>query len=221
MNEQSDPRPESRARQDMAAEPHKEEAEGDPKFFSADNGICRVPRRAASSHTALAGSRASAGVERPARLIEGGGVEAFVPHRGTMLWLSRILSYDIEQRALTAEYDITGQSFFGSESGFPAWAAFELMAQGISALSGLGALRQEKAPRPGFILSVSDFEAMPLFLAKGSTARIEINVDAVVDSVYSFHCRAWSAGTAIARARLTVAEVDDTERFVAGRTRHE
>ncbi|MDR2767898.1 MAG: tRNA lysidine(34) synthetase TilS [Treponema sp.] len=49
---------------------HKEEAEGDPKFFSADNGICRVPRRAASSHTALAGSRASAGVERPT-LIEG------------------------------------------------------------------------------------------------------------------------------------------------------
>ncbi|MDR2182364.1 MAG: 3-hydroxylacyl-ACP dehydratase [Treponema sp.] len=169
------------------------------------------PPKAARQHRAESSPRkeAAEAAERPC-FIEGGAIAALVPHRGPMLWLSRILSYDIERRTLTAEYDITSQSLFNSaHGGFPAWAAFELMAQAISALSGLGARREGNGPSPGFILSVSEFEARPLFLAEGSTARIEISADAVVDRLYSFHCRVWSAGTPIARARLTVAEVDD------------
>ncbi|MDR1388910.1 MAG: 3-hydroxylacyl-ACP dehydratase [Treponema sp.] len=155
-------------------------------------------------------------------VIEGKTLENLVPHRGKMLWLSRIISCDLERHSLVAEYDITRQSLFFDSwyGGFPAWASFELMAQGISALSGMYARRRNQTPRCGFILSVSGMEAADGALEEGAVARVEVNEETVVNNVFSFRCRVGRNEETVARAVLTVAETDDIEALIKQREPH-
>ena len=143
-------------------------------------------------------------------------IMSLVPHRGKMLLLSRVLNYDLRERTLCSEYDITGtcQFYDPALDGVPAWVSFEFMAQSISALSGLLARSLGKEPVIGFILSVSSMEIrIPLFLA-GSTVRIEVEEELRVDSVFTFQCRVFAGGTEAAHAKLTVLDVEDISVFM-------
>ena len=132
-----------------------------------------------------------------------------VPHKGKMFLLSRVISWDMEKHFLAAEYDITSNCLFYNEElkGLPAWAGFELMAQSISALSGLGARAKGKSPLYGFILSVSDL-VHHLPVLKG-TVRIEVTEDTIVNNVYSFQCVVFTGQEAAVSAKLTVMETED------------
>jgi predicted hotdog family 3-hydroxylacyl-ACP dehydratase len=133
---------------------------------------------------------------------------SLVPHKGKMLLLSRILSWDPEKHRLKAEYDITRDClFFNKErQGIPAWAGFELMAQSISAFSGLIGRAHGKGPRFGFILSVSGL-VLHLPVLQG-TVRIEVEEETVVDNVYSFRGCVFSGQTKAVTAKLTVMEAE-------------
>jgi predicted hotdog family 3-hydroxylacyl-ACP dehydratase len=132
-----------------------------------------------------------------------------VPHKGRMFLLSRVVSWDLEKRFLTAEYDITGDCLFYKKEleGLPAWAGFELIAQSISALSGLNKRAEGKEPLYGFILSVSE-----LFLNQSvlkGTVRIVVEEDTVIDNVYSFRGVVSTGETEAISAKLTVIGTDD------------
>jgi predicted hotdog family 3-hydroxylacyl-ACP dehydratase len=137
-----------------------------------------------------------------------------VPHKGRMFLLSRIVSNDIQKHSLACEYDITAESLFYKEElkGIPSWVGFELMAQSISALSGLRGRLCGKPPRYGFILSVSDMALHIPVLA--GTVRIEVEEETVVDLVYAFRCRVFSGEKNAVEAKLTVMEAEDVSSVI-------
>jgi predicted hotdog family 3-hydroxylacyl-ACP dehydratase len=146
-------------------------------------------------------------------LIEGAQLANLVPHKGKMFLLSRIRSYSMEKRSLASEYDITGACIFYNKElgGVPSWVGFEFMAQSISALSGLEGKDLGKAPRFGFILSVSGLEIKAPVFKAGSTVLIEVEEETVVENVYSFRCRIWYEEKIAVEAKLTVMEAEDPE----------
>jgi predicted hotdog family 3-hydroxylacyl-ACP dehydratase len=146
--------------------------------------------------------------------IEKEEMMTLLPHRGRMLLLSRIRDYDMKERSLSAEYDITGDCLFYDplQGGVPGWAGFEFMAQAISVLSGLAGREKGEKPKNGFILSVSSMKIKLPVLETGKTLRIRVKEDSRVDLVYSFSGEIFLEDEKAAEAKLTVMDTD--ERFI-------
>lgn len=147
--------------------------------------------------------------------IERDELAALLPHKGKMFLLSRLTEYDIEKRTLAAEYDITGDCIFYDPElgGIPGWVSFELMAQCISALSGLAGRERGEAPKPGFILSISAMDVKVPVLKAGTTVKVRIAEDMRMDMVFTFNCTAFLANQRAASANLTVMDVEDITFF--------
>ena len=106
-------------------------------------------------------------------------IEEYLPHRGKMLLLSRIVSYDMEKHIITGEYDITkGCIFYEKEGdGIPSWVSFELMAQTVCALTGIAHKLFGRKILPGMILSVTGFKTKREWLKAGKTVRMRMVED--------------------------------------------
>jgi predicted hotdog family 3-hydroxylacyl-ACP dehydratase len=147
--------------------------------------------------------------------IERDELSTLLPHKGKMFLLSRLTEYDIENRALSAEYDITGDCIFYDPrlGGIPGWVSFELMAQCISVLSGIAGRERGEPPKLGFILSISSMNIQVPSLKTGATATIRIREDVRVDAVFTFDCAVFFEGRPAATAKLTVMDVEDISLF--------
>ena len=146
-------------------------------------------------------------------MIEKEELFSIIPHRGRMLLLSRIKGYNLEERSIEAEYDITGDCLFydPSADGIPAWTGFEFIAQAISALSGLRGRERGEEPKIGFILSVSSAKiGIPYFRA-GNTAEIRTKEIGRMDSVYTFEGEVFLEGRKVFEGKLTVMDVDNDQ----------
>lgn len=134
-----------------------------------------------------------------------------IPHKGKMFLLNRVTYWNMEERTLRSEYDVTEDCiFYNAElDGIPSWAAFEFMAQSVSALSGLISRELGQKPRLGFILSVSNMEINMPVIRGGATAVTEIREGCQVEKVFVFNCEVYSGAVSAVRARVTVAETDD------------
>ncbi|MDR2842037.1 MAG: 3-hydroxylacyl-ACP dehydratase [Spirochaetaceae bacterium] len=143
-------------------------------------------------------------------IIEKDELYNLVPHKDKMFLLSRIIEYN--ESALTSEFDISDDCIFYDDAitGLPSWISFELMAQSVSALVGIGRRNLGKPPKPGFILSVSSMEFYLPVLKCGETARTLIVEDCRVDAVSTFACKTTINGKKVAEAKLTCVEVDDS-----------
>jgi predicted hotdog family 3-hydroxylacyl-ACP dehydratase len=143
--------------------------------------------------------------------VERDELMALLPHKGKMFLLSRLRAYDLERGILSGEYDITGDCLFYNPAlgGIPSWVGVELMAQSISALSGLKGRLKGKKPNPGFILSVSNMRIDIPVLKAGTTAVITIRQDCQMDTIYTFYGVVAAEGKEAVEAKLTVMEVDD------------
>ena len=79
-----------------------------------------------------------------------------VPHRGRMLLLDRIDSYDAEKSLLTASFVVReGNVFYDADiGGLPSWASVEIMAQAAAACAGAHDLARPAGshPKPGLLL---------------------------------------------------------------------
>ena len=145
-------------------------------------------------------------------MIDTAELTTLIPHKGRMFLLSRIVSWNLEEHFLAAEFDITGDCLFYREElkGLPAWAGFELIAQSISALSGIGG--RARGPQYGFILSVSEL-VLHLPVLRG-TVRIEVAVDTILDNVHSFQGRVFTGQTEAMAAKLTVMDVENIQAVI-------
>lgn len=137
-----------------------------------------------------------------------------LPHKGKMFLLSRVVEWDIKARTITSEYDITSGCIFYEKAadGVPIWAGFELMAQGISALTGITNREIGRRPRPGFILSVRDFSARVKWLKNNTTVVMKIKEDYKADQTYSYSCALYASrgdAESAATACITVMETED------------
>ena len=146
-------------------------------------------------------------------MIEKEELFSVVPHRGRMLLLSRVKGCNLDERIIEAEYDITEECLFydPEAAGVPSWIGFELIAQTISAFSGIRDRETEKAPRIGFILSVSSMRTGISFFKTGSTAVIKAMEIGRMDSVYTFKGEIFLEGNKVLEGKLTVLDVDNEQ----------
>lgn len=140
----------------------------------------------------------------------------FLPHRGKMLLISRVLSYDVARHSVITEYDVGPECIFFDESagGVPSWAGFEMMAQSISIISSLerfynGTLEQAK---PGVILSVNGFSAAERLLP-AVAVQIAVREDLRQDDVYRYECELRAGEKQLCTGVITVMETRDMTSF--------
>jgi predicted hotdog family 3-hydroxylacyl-ACP dehydratase len=142
--------------------------------------------------------------------IEHADLERLVPHEGTMFFLDRMISWDLESGAFLAEA-VANEScpFFDWEKrGVPVWVAFEYMAQGIAALSGLRHQKNGEGPKIGLIMGIRNFVALEPFFSSSMKIDIEAREIHRDGSVVAFSCRVGSCGRQIATAIVNAFETE-------------
>ena len=142
-------------------------------------------------------------------------LKTIIPHRGKMLLLNRIIDYNTDG-TLKAEYDITENCLFYDPAlqGVPAFVGFELIAQSVSALSGIRDRERGKKPSIGFILSVPTMQIHIPVLKTGSTADIRVRQCDLTEMIYTFEGEVYIEDKQVLKGKLMVMEIDENdERF--------
>jgi predicted hotdog family 3-hydroxylacyl-ACP dehydratase len=130
-------------------------------------------------------------------------VENWIPHRGAMRLLDRILSVDAQQ--VVAEVDVPFDGLFVQGGAVPAWIGIEYMAQAVAAWAGGRGRRAGGQPRPGLLLGSRKYEAHCASFASGALLRVEAHCDLVGDNgLGTFSCRILQDGRELATARIAV-----------------
>ncbi|MBO4404893.1 MAG: 3-hydroxylacyl-ACP dehydratase [Treponema sp.] len=115
-----------------------------------------------------------------------------VPHKGKMFLLSRVISHDTVSHFIETEYDVTEDCIFYDKEagGVPSFAGFEIMAQGISALSSLERIANKvtEPPKPGVVLSISSFESDTAVFKSGTTLRMKVQEEYRGDGIFKYDC---------------------------------
>jgi len=142
-------------------------------------------------------------------MIETEELLSIIPHRGKMVHISRVKNYNLEDRSIEAEYDITNECIFYDEqvNGVPSWAGFECIAQAISAYSGIRDRINGITSKFGFILAVSQLCIEVPYLKPGSTILIKANEIEDLSPVFAFYGEIFLENKRIISGRLTVMDV--------------
>jgi predicted hotdog family 3-hydroxylacyl-ACP dehydratase len=149
-------------------------------------------------------------------LIEKEELQTLIPHRGKMLLLNRCTGYDVKDRSICVEYDITEDCLFYDPvlKGIPTWAGFEFMAQAISVLSGLRGREIGEKPKIGFILSIPSMQMKIPFLGLGNTAKIRVKEYDCTSLIYTFEGEIVLGENKVMEGKLMVMEVSDEQQFL-------
>ncbi len=140
-------------------------------------------------------------------------IEAYVPHRGAMLLLSRLIEVDAHHAV--AEVRVPFDGLFVHDGQVPSWVGIEYMAQTVAAWSGARGRREDQPPRFGFLLGSRRFEVHCDGFACGAVLRIEAAHEFVSDAgLGMFDCRILQADEVLATARVTVFEPEDSAGFL-------
>lgn len=143
-------------------------------------------------------------------------IEALVPHRGAMLWLTRIVSGD--EHAVEAEASVPqGAWYLDERGGMPGWLGIELMAQTLSAHVGLRGWLAGEPPKPGVLLGCRAFRAAAACFPAGAVLRVRARLVYRDESGFgAYDCTLAAEGRQLASATLKVYEPADFQAFLAG-----
>lgn len=138
-------------------------------------------------------------------------LETIVPHKGKMMLLSRVKSFDLEELLIVTEVDVSDASMFYDEElgGVPVWVSFEYMAQSISALSGIYGRLNNQSPKVGFIMSVTNFNGKVSAFGPGQTLVVKVRQLLRVDMAVTFEGSVFLDGAEVVCATLNTVEVED------------
>jgi predicted hotdog family 3-hydroxylacyl-ACP dehydratase len=141
-------------------------------------------------------------------------IEALVPHRGSMLWLSRLVEGG--ERSVDAEALVPEGAWYGDERGcMPGWLGVELMAQALSAHVGLLGWLAGRPPRPGVLLGCRAYRGSAVDFPPGSALRINATLSYRDESGFgAYDCAIRLGDAEVARATLKVYEPGDFEAFL-------
>jgi predicted hotdog family 3-hydroxylacyl-ACP dehydratase len=141
-------------------------------------------------------------------------IESLVPHARPMLLLDRMT--DMDGESFEAELSLTKDSEFCVDGKVGAWVGIEYMAQCVAAFAGAEGLAAGENIKVGFLLGTRQYQcAVPHFKA-GSILRIRVKKvlhDPQGLSVVECALRL-KDGPELARANLTVFQVDDFEAYL-------
>ena len=143
--------------------------------------------------------------------IEHEELSTLVPHRGKMFIIDRITDAKADEWIIESETKITEDFMFYDKNanGVPNYACFEIIAQTVSALTGLYAREHNLPPNMGFILSVSNLKFDFDLINPGETVKIKAFREAVVNNVYSFRAEVFINDNQCGNGKITVMEVTD------------
>lgn len=146
-------------------------------------------------------------------------LDDWIPHRGAMQLLDRMVLVD-EERAV-AEVDVPVDGLFTRDGQVPAWIGIEYMAQTISAWAAGRARRSRSssegggAPKLGLLLGSRRFVAHRAGFPCGTTLRVEARCELIGDNGLGlFDCRIELGGEEVATARVSVFEPDNAIEFL-------
>ena len=146
-------------------------------------------------------------------MIEREELLTIIPHKGKMVLINRVNNYNLEERTIEAEYDVTDDCIFYDEQadGIPSWTGFECIAQAISAFSVIRNKTSGIASKFGFILSVSQLCIEIPYLKAGSSILIKTKEIEDLSPVFVFHGEIFSDNKKVLSGRLTVMDVDEEQ----------
>jgi predicted hotdog family 3-hydroxylacyl-ACP dehydratase len=149
-------------------------------------------------------------------MYEGVSLENVMPHKRSMLLLSRVVASDTREKTLTAEIDITQNSmFYNSEiKQIPVWVGMEYMAQSIAALSGIYAIENNQKPNIGFVLGARNYQCFVTGFNLGETITVKIKELFLDSELGSFSCEIFLGDKLIAKTELNVFQPKSVEEFI-------
>lgn len=130
-------------------------------------------------------------------------IDAYVPHRGAMLLIDRLL--EAGELHAVAEAVIPADGLFVRDGFVPAWVGIEYMAQTISAWSGARQRRDGGKPRLGMLLGSRRYDAWMAEFPVGTLLRVEVHQEFIgTNGLGQFHCRILVDDIPAATARLSI-----------------
>lgn len=135
-------------------------------------------------------------------------IEHYVPHRGAMLLIDRLLEASAEHAI--AEVCVPHDGLFVEDGGMPAWVGIEYMAQTVAAWAGWQAVQKNAPVRIGFLLGTRKFETFIPSFAVGTVLRVTVRCELIgSNGLGMFDCQIEDGTTIVARARISVFEPED------------
>lgn len=135
-------------------------------------------------------------------------IEHYVPHRGAMLLIDRLLEASADHAV--AEVRVSPDGLFVEDDGMPAWVGIEYMAQTVAAWAGWQAAQKNTPVRIGFLLGTRKFEAFTPSFSIGSVLRVTVRCELIgSNGLGMFDCELQDGTTVVARARISVFEPED------------
>lgn len=134
------------------------------------------------------------------------GIAHYVPHRGTLLLLDRLLQAD--EHGARCALTVRADSPFARDGGVPAWVGIEYMAQTIAAWAGARARRAGQAPAIGFLLGTRRYTAQVDGFPAGQVLHISARCELIgANGLGQFDCHIHDdSGRPLAQALVSVFE---------------
>lgn len=127
----------------------------------------------------------------------------FVPHRGTMLLLDRLV--DCDELHGTAEVAISRRSsFYSPGQGVPAYVGVEYMAQAVAAFDGAQRRTAGAGPTIGFLLGTRQFQSTRSYFRDGERLTVRVKMIYRDGPMGSFDCTIEVGGETCCTATLNV-----------------
>ncbi|KRG46016.1 dehydratase [Stenotrophomonas panacihumi] len=142
-----------------------------------------------------------------------GDIEQFIPHRGMMRLVDRVLACGEED--IVTEVRVPADALFGDASGVPAWMGVEYMAQTVAAWAGHRARARGEEPSIGFLLGTRRYQAHTPRFDAGALLRVEAHCELMGDNgLGMFACRIVLGEAVLATANISVFEPPDAAAYL-------
>ena len=144
-----------------------------------------------------------------------GRIESYIPHRGAMRLVDRVVEIDDEH--VVAEVDVPFDGLFVRDGQVPPWIGIEYMAQTVSAWAGNHKRVQGGAPRAGLLLGTRRYEVNCAGFPCGALLRIEARCElSAANGLGQFDCRIVMDGQEVATARISVLDPPEGSTLLQG-----
>lgn len=142
-------------------------------------------------------------------------IENYVPHRGVMLLLDRLLQADAD--SAVAQLTVPRDGLFLQDAGMPAWVGVEYMAQTIAAWAGWQALQRQQPVKLGFLLGTRKYQAHCSHFGPGTVLDVQVRSELVGENglgVFDCVIRQNGGEQVLAQARISVYEPEDGNAYI-------
>jgi predicted hotdog family 3-hydroxylacyl-ACP dehydratase len=144
-----------------------------------------------------------------------GRIESYIPHRGGMRLIDRVLEIDDEH--VVAEVDVPFDGLFVRDGRVPSWIGIEYMAQTVSAWAGHRGRALGGAPRAGLLLGSRRYEVSCEGFPSGALLRVEVRCELIAaNGLGQFDCRIVMDGRDVATGRIAVLDPPEGTTLLQG-----